>query len=315
MVFDKTGTLTEGRPELAAVLPAAGMTEAEALALAAALEAKSEHPIAHAIVRGAGTYAEAEEFTSETGSGVEAKVDGHVIRVGTSAWVGGTVPAAVQAEADTRTARGETVVWVSRDAHVIAAIAVADRIKETAAEAIQSLRAEGLEPVMVTGDGQATAEFVAKQLGITRVVAGVRPEGKRDAVEALKKEFGKIAFVGDGINDAPALAGADVGIAIGTGTDVAVEAADVVLMSGDPLAVPQAIALSHATLRNIRQNLVWAFGYNIALIPVAAGALFPAFGITLSPMLAGGAMALSSVFVLGNALRLNKASLGRGAST
>lgn len=314
VVFDKTGTLTEGRPELAAVLPAAGVPEAEALSLAAALEAKSEHPIAHAIVRGADSYAEAEDFTSETGSGVEAKVEDQTIRVGTSAWVGGSVPADLQAEADTRTARGETVVWVAKEGAVIAAIAVADRIKESAVDAVQSLRAEGLEPVMVTGDGQATAEFVAKQLGITRVVAGVRPEGKRDTVEALKKEFGKIAFVGDGINDAPALASADVGIAIGTGTDVAVEAADVVLMSGDPLAVPKAIALSHATLRNIRQNLAWAFGYNIALIPVAAGVLFPAFGITLSPMLAGGAMALSSVFVLGNALRLNQVSLGRGAS-
>ncbi|MEY8882423.1 heavy metal translocating P-type ATPase [Donghicola sp. XS_ASV15] len=314
VVFDKTGTLTEGRPELAAVLPAAGVQEAEALSLAAALEAKSEHPIAHAIVRGADSIAEAEDFTSETGSGVEAKVGGRTIRVGTSAWVGGSIPADLQAEADTRTARGETVVWVSREHEVIAAIAVADRIKESAVDAVQSLRATGLEPVMVTGDGQATADFVAKQLGITRIIAGVRPQGKREAVEDLKREFGKIAFVGDGINDAPALASADVGIAIGTGTDVAVEAADVVLMSGDPLAVPKAIALSHATLRNIRQNLAWAFGYNIALIPVAAGVLFPAFGITLSPMLAGGAMALSSVFVLGNALRLNQVSLGQGAS-
>ena len=314
VVFDKTGTLTEGRPELAAVLPSDGVTEAEALSLAAALEAKSEHPIAHAILRGAETVPEAEGFLSETGSGVEARVSGQTIRVGTLAWVGGSVAGALQSEAKTRTARGETVVWVSRDGVVIAAIAVADRIKDSAAEAVQNLRAEGLEPVMVTGDAQATAEYVAQRLGITRVIAGVRPEGKRDTVEQLKQEFGKIAFVGDGINDAPALASADVGIAIGTGTDVAVEAADVVLMSGDPLAVPKAIGLSRATLQNIRQNLVWAFGYNIALIPVAAGVLYPALGLTLSPMLAGGAMALSSVFVLGNALRLNRVTLGQGAS-
>ncbi|NVO22725.1 heavy metal translocating P-type ATPase [Donghicola mangrovi] len=314
VVFDKTGTLTEGRPELAAVLPADGVETAEALALAAALEAKSEHPIAHAIVRGAGQVPEAEGFRSQTGQGVEAQVNGGAIRVGIPEWVGGTIPAPLQAEADQRTARGETVVWVSRDAQVIAAIAVADRIKDSARDTIRALRAEGLEPVMVTGDAQPTADYVAGQLGITRVVAGVRPEGKRDTVAKLKEEFGAIAFVGDGINDAPALAASDVGIAIGTGTDVAVEAADVVLMSGDPQAVPRAIALSHATLRNIRQNLAWAFGYNIALIPVAAGVLFPAFGITLSPMLAGGAMALSSVFVLGNALRLNRVSLTKGAS-
>ncbi len=310
VAFDKTGTLTEGAPRLTDLDLAPGFERGAVLARVAAVEAKSEHPIAQAIVQAAEaeglTLPDVTGFDSVTGFGVAAQAGGVSVQIGADRYMarlGHDIGAF--AETAARLAdEGKTPLYAAVDGRLAAILALADAIKDTTPGAIRALHAMGLKTAMVTGDNARTARAIARELGIDEVVAEVLPEGKVDAVRDLKAAHGRLAFVGDGINDAPALAEADVGIAIGTGTDVAIEAADVVLMSGALGGVPNAIALSKATIRNIRQNLFWAFAYNTALIPVAAGVLWPAFGILLSPIFAAGAMALSSVFVLGNALRL-----------
>jgi Cu+-exporting ATPase len=315
VAFDKTGTLTEGRPELTDLELAEGFDRAEVLALVAAAEIQSEHPLAEAIVRTAReeglTVAEATGFQSITGHGVEATVEGRSIAVGADRHMA-KLGIDVSVFADSAQRLGEeakTPLYAAIDGRLAAIIAVADPVKPGAAEAVRALHEIGLKVAMVTGDNARTARAIADRLGIDEVEAEVLPEGKVTAVRRLKEGGRTVAFVGDGINDAPALSEADIGIAIGTGTDIAIESADVVLMSGDVAGVIKAIAISRATIRNIRQNLFWAFAYNTALIPVAAGLLWPAFGILLSPMLAAGAMAMSSVFVVGNALRLRTVRL------
>jgi heavy metal translocating P-type ATPase len=309
VAFDKTGTLTAGRPELVALSLAPGMTEDEILTLAAAIEARSEHPVAGAILRAAQgrglRLPEAEDFASETGFGVSGRVAGRAVLVGAGRLMEreGIDPGPLAEAAAAQAARGRTPLFAAIDGRIAALLAVADPIKPGTAEAIAALHAQGLQVAMITGDNRRTAEAIAADLGIDRIVAEVLPDGKVAALEGLRTG-GPVAFVGDGINDAPALAAADTGIAIGTGTDVAIESADVVLVSGDIGGVVNAFRVSRRTMANIRQNLFWAFGYNVLLIPVAAGALYPFGGPLLSPMLAAGAMAMSSVFVLSNALRL-----------
>jgi Cu+-exporting ATPase len=309
VAFDKTGTLTQGRPELVALTTAPEMAEDHVLALTAALESRSEHPIAGAITRAARTRGltlpEPDSFTSATGLGLRGRVADHDVLVGSARLMEreGIATGPLAAAAEAQAARGRTPLFAAIDGKIAALFAVADPIKPGTAAAIAALHAQGLEVAMITGDNRATAEAIAKDLRIDRVVAEVLPEGKVAALASLRTK-GPVAFVGDGINDAPALAAADTGIAIGTGTDVAIESADVVLVSGDIGGVVNAFRVSRATMTNIRQNLAWAFGYNVLLIPVAAGVLYPFGGPLLSPMLAAGAMALSSVFVLSNALRL-----------
>ncbi len=310
IALDKTGTLTNGRPELTDLVTAPGFTRDAVLAAVAAVEAFSEHPIADAIVAAAQKAdlkpVQASDFMALPGCGAEARVDGQSVLVGADRLMTqrniDVTPFAL--EAKRLGDEGKTPLYAAIDGALAAIIAVADAVKDTTPEAIAALHAHGLEVVMITGDNQRTAQAIANRLGIDRVVAEVLPQGKVDALQRLRADGRSIAFVGDGINDAPALAEADVGLAIGTGTDVAIESADVVLMSGDLRGVATAIAISKATIRNIRQNLFWAFAYNVSLIPVAAGVLYPLSGTLLSPMFAAGAMALSSVFVLGNALRL-----------
>ncbi|WP_299075305.1 heavy metal translocating P-type ATPase [uncultured Ruegeria sp.] len=310
VAVDKTGTLTEGRPELTDLIVAEGMIEDEVLRLVASVEVKSEHPIATAIVRAAETHGlelpKPEDFTSITGYGVSASVEGHTILIGADRLMSreGVEMGALTDRGAELAINGKTPLYASVDGFIAAVIAVADPIKTTTPDAIEALHKLGLKVAMITGDNIATAKSIAAQLGIDHVVAEVLPEGKVSALQDLRSNGGKLAFVGDGINDAPALAAADVGIAIGTGTDIAIEAADVVLISGDLTGVVNAFGISRRTMRNIRQNLFWAFSYNTLLIPVAAGALYPFGGPLLSPVLAAGAMALSSVFVLTNALRL-----------
>ncbi|MCV2881486.1 heavy metal translocating P-type ATPase [Actibacterium sp. XHP0104] len=309
VAFDKTGTLTEGKPALTSVALADGVDRDALLRQVAAVEALSEHPIARAIADAAkGPLPTVDGFQSITGYGLRGTVQGADLLVGAERLMlreGIEIAALAPAAADlART--GATPVFAAVNGQLAAVLGVSDTVKPSARAAIAALHAQGVKTAMITGDTQATADAIAADLGIDHVVAGVLPEGKVAAVQDLMSH-GKLAFVGDGINDAPALARADVGIAIGTGTDVAIEAADVVLMSGDVGGVERAFAISHATLRNIRQNLFWAFGYNVLLIPVAAGALYIFGGPLLSPMLAAGAMALSSVFVVTNALRLRRA--------
>ncbi|WP_286719133.1 heavy metal translocating P-type ATPase [Thalassolituus sp. UBA2009] len=323
VALDKTGTLTKGQPELTNLICQPGFEENSLLALVAAAEQHSEHPLAEAIVRAARerslTLSEPQEFTALPGLGIRALVDGKRVEIGADRFMqqlgldlmsAELRPLAAQSAA--LAAAGKSPLYAAIDGQLAAVIAVADPVKDTTPAAINALHALGLKVAMITGDNERTAQAIAAQLGIDEVVAGVMPEGKVEALKTLRARYGALAFVGDGINDAPALAEADVGLAIGTGTDIAIEAADVVLMNGDLRAVPNALAISQATLRNIRQNLFWAFAYNALLIPLAAGALYPAYGVLLSPMLAAGAMAMSSVFVLSNALRLKrfKAVLG-----
>ncbi|MBN9429034.1 MAG: copper-translocating P-type ATPase [Burkholderiales bacterium] len=312
VAVDKTGTLTEGRPVLTDLEIAAGFDRSQVLAKVAAVESRSEHPIARAIVEsavdGGLTLPVMTDFDSITGMGVRATVDGARVEVGADRFMRalGLDVGSFARTAERLGNEGKSPLYAAIDGRLAAIIAVADPIKSSTPAAIAALHQLGLKVAMITGDNARTAQAIARQLGIDEVVAEVLPEGKVEAVRRLKAAHGQIAYVGDGINDAPALAAADVGLAIGTGTDVAVESADVVLMSGNLQGVPNAIALSKATIGNIRQNLFWAFGYNTALIPVAAGVLYPAYGVLLSPIFAAGAMALSSVFVLGNALRLRR---------
>ncbi|MGR3821522.1 MAG: heavy metal translocating P-type ATPase [Salipiger marinus] len=312
VALDKTGTLTEGRPALTDLVPAPGFDRATVLAHVAAVESKSEHPVARAMVEAAQAdqlaLSPVTGFQSVTGYGASASVAGRRVDIGADRYMerlGLSVDSFAET-AETLAAEGKSPLYAALDGQLAAILAVSDPIKPSTPQAIRALHDLGLKIVLLTGDNARTARAVADRLGIDEVQAALLPEGKVEALRLLQRQHGPVAFVGDGINDAPALATADTGIAIGTGTDVAIEAADVVLMSGNLQGVPTAIALSQAAIRNIRQNLFWAFAYNAALIPVAAGALYPAFGLLLSPVFAAGAMALSSVFVLANALRLRR---------
>jgi P-type Cu+ transporter len=314
VVVDKTGTLTEGRPALTTVVPEAPINEPTLLRLVASLEKVSEHPLAEAIVRGAEERGvqtgPVTDFRSVTGKGVVGTVDGRIVAIGNAAMLtemGATVTSSERADA--LRSNGETVMFVAVDGGYAGLVGVADRIKATTAEAIKALHDEGLRIVMLTGDSRVTAEAVARSVGIDTVEAEVLPEQKADVVKRLQAEGRRVAMAGDGINDAPALAQADVGIAMGTGTDVAMESAGITLVQGDLRGLVRARRLSRATMRNIRQNLFFAFVYNALGVPVAAGVLYPAFGLLLSPILASAAMTFSSVSVIGNALRLRRQAL------
>jgi len=310
VVVDKTGTLTEGKPTLTTVVPQAGLDEPGLLRLVASLEQVSEHPLAAAIVSGARdrgvTTVAVTEFRSVTGKGVIGKVDGRTIAVGNAQLLAelGAAADTLAARADELRKSGETVMFVAIDGVPAGLVGVADRIKATTVEAIRALHAAKLRVVMLTGDSRVTAEAVARSVGIDRVEAEVLPEQKAEVVKRLQQQGHRVAMAGDGINDAPALAQADVGIAMGTGTDVAMESAGVTLVQGDLRGIVRARRLSLATMRNIRQNLFFAFVYNTLGVPVAAGVLYPVFGLLLSPIIASAAMTFSSVSVIGNALRL-----------
>jgi P-type Cu+ transporter len=320
VVMDKTGTLTLGRPAVTAVTAAPGFDEVRVLDLAASLETGSEHPLGEAIVRKAREtelgFAKADGFEAVVGRGVRGVIDGAEVIVGSRRMVEerGIDLAALSEPAENVAADGGTVVFVAVDGVPAGMIAITDPVKAESAEAVRELHAAGLQVWLLTGDQRATAEAVARQVGIPadRVVAEVLPGDKDATIERLQAEGRKVAMVGDGINDAPALARADLGVAIGTGADVAIEASDITLVGGDPRLVASAIGLSKATIRVIRQNLFWAFAYNVLLIPVAMGVLYPAFGITLNPALAAAAMALSSVSVVTNSLRLRKVDVRPG---
>ncbi|HEY3335067.1 MAG TPA: heavy metal translocating P-type ATPase, partial [Candidatus Limnocylindrales bacterium] len=314
VVLDKTGTLTEGRPRVTDVVRGDGaLGEDEILALVAAAERGSEHPLADAIVREVTEtrqldVADATDFLSVAGGGVSATVDGHAVLVGRPGFLAslGVDVAALVGTADALAADGKTPVFAAIDGRAAAVIAIADTLKTGSFDAVAELHRLGIAVTMLTGDNQRTAEAIARSVGIDHVVADVRPDGKAAAVKALQADGTVVAMVGDGVNDAPALASADVGVAMGTGTDVAMESAGVTLMSGDLRGLVTAIALSRATMRNIRQNLFWAFAYNVILIPIAMGVLYPFTGMLLDPIFAAAAMALSSVTVVSNALRLRR---------
>ena len=315
LVLDKTGTLTEGRPSVTAIRPAAGFDEAELLRLSASLERGSEHPLADAVVRAAAdrklVLSEASEFDSPVGRGVTGVVDGRRVALGNGRYLKeiGVEVAALEAEAEALRQNGATAIFVAVDGVAAGVLGIADPVKATTAEAIRALKAAGLRLVMMTGDNRTTAEAVARRLGIDDVQAEVLPQDKAAVVERLRTEGRIVAMAGDGVNDAPALAAADVGVAMGAGSDVAIESAGVTLLGGDLQGIVRARKLSKAVMSNIRQNLVFAFGYNALGIPVAAGLLYPIFGLLLSPALAALAMALSSVSVIGNALRLRAVRL------
>jgi Cu+-exporting ATPase len=310
IVLDKTGTITRGQPALTDVLPEAHIKEDELLRLAASAERLSEHPLAAAVVAGARSremvLSEPAGFESITGRGVRATVDGHTVLIGNPALLrdAGLEITTLEAKADRLSADGKTPLLIAVDGKPAGVIAVADTLKEESVAAVASLRALGLEVVMITGDNRRTAAAIARQVGIGRVLAEVLPDRKAAEVRRLQAEGKRVAMVGDGINDAPALAQADVGLAIGTGTDVAIESSDITLISGALTGVVTAIQLSRATMRNIRQNLVFAFAYNVIGIPIAAGVLYPFLGLRLSPMIAAAAMAMSSLSVVSNSNRL-----------
>ncbi len=315
LIFDKTGTLTEGKPRLVSVIPAPDADEKEFLMLAGSLERASEHPLAQAIVSGAESrgakLSEAKEFKSVTGKGVQGELDGRSVVLGNQRWMEelGVPTEDLATKADALRKEGQTVMFLAREGKTLGILGVADEIKVSTPEAIDLLHKEGLKLIMVTGDNRVTADAVARKLRIDEVRAGVLPEQKGEIVKELRAKGRRVAMAGDGINDAPALASADVGIAMGTGTDVAMQSAGVTLVKGDLRGIAKARRLSRLTMRNIRQNLFFAFIYNILGIPVAAGVLYPFFGILLSPIIASAAMSLSSVSVVGNALRLRRISL------
>jgi Cu+-exporting ATPase len=315
LVIDKTGTLTEGKPKVVAVVAAKGFDDNEALRLAASVETASEHPLALAIVAAAQErklkLAPVGEFDSPTGKGVVGRVDSHWLVLGNAKFLGerGVQTNELQPEAERRRHEGATAIFLGVDGGVAAVIAIADPVKPTTPDALQALSREGVRVVMLTGDNKTTAQAVARRLGIAAVEAEVLPDEKSAVVAKLQKEGRSVAMAGDGVNDAPALAAADVGIAMGTGTDVAIESAGVTLLKGDLTGIVRARRLSQATMRNIRQNLFFAFVYNAAGVPIAAGVLYPVFGILLSPVIAAAAMALSSVSVVGNSLRLRRVEL------
>ena len=309
VALDKTGTITRGEPEVTDILPAEGVTEGELLTLAAALEQKSEHPLARAVLAYAAARQldppEVTDFAALPGNGLTARLAGRSVYAGSFSFIQtqAPVPAALAGQAQALAEQGKTPLFFGGEGRLLGVIAVADTIKEDSPDAIRQLQAMGIRVVMLTGDNQRTAEAIGRQAGVDQVIAGVLPDGKESVIRALS-EKGKVAMVGDGINDAPALTRADTGIAIGAGTDVAIDAADVVLMNSRLSDVPAAIRLSRATLRNIHENLFWAFIYNVIGIPLAAGLLIP-LGLTLNPMFGAAAMSLSSFCVVSNALRLN----------
>jgi Cu+-exporting ATPase len=315
LIVDKTGTLTEGKPKVVAVVPAPGISEDDLLAVAFALEKSSEHPLAQAISR----YAEErrvapaplENFQSVTGEGVQGTIQGQPVSLGNARMLARMSIDAGQfaAEADRLRSEGATAVFVTRGTTLLGLIAVTDPIKKDTPAALRALREAGVRIIMVTGDHANTAQAIARKLGIDEVEAEVLPQRKHEIVERLKREHRVVAMAGDGVNDAPALAAADVGIAMGTGTDVAIESAAVTLIKGDLVGIVRAVRLSRATIKNIRENLFFAFVYNAAGVPVAAGVLYPFFGLLLSPIFAAAAMSLSSVSVIGNALRLRAVRL------
>ncbi len=315
LVVDKTGTLTEGKPAVTRIIVAEGFEEEELLRIAAGVERASEHPLALAIVNSAMDrnieIPPVSDFDSPTGKGAVGTIEGRRITLGNARFLGevGIDTSSLATQADQLRTDGATAIFMGIDSQVAGAFAIADPVKSTTAEALAALRADGITVVMLTGDNRTTAEAVARQLGIDAVEADVLPDQKAAVVARLKQEGRIVAMAGDGVNDAPALATADVGIAMGPGTDVAMESAGVTLLKGDLNGIVRARELSQATMSNIRQNLFFAFIYNAAGVPIAAGALYPFFGILLSPMIAAAAMALSSVSVVANALRLNRVRL------
>jgi Cu+-exporting ATPase len=315
VVVDKTGTLTEGKPSLQAAVPHEGFEERELIALGAAAEDPSEHPLARAIVAGAAArglnVSKATDFESDPGLGVWANIGGSRVAVGNVRLMErlGADTSVLVSSADRERQTGATVVYVAVDGRAAGLLIVADAIKETTPEAIAALREEHVRVIMLTGDDERTARAVAQRLGVDDVVADVLPQDKAAIVKRLQGEGAVVAMAGDGVNDAPALAQADVGIAMGTGTDIAMESAGVTLVKGDLRGIVRAIKLSRRTMRNIRENLLFAFGYNALGVPVAAGILYPLFGVLLSPIIASLAMSLSSVSVVGNALRLRTVKL------
>jgi P-type Cu+ transporter len=314
VVFDKTGTLTEGKPKLASITTV-GIEESEALALAAGLEQGSEHPLAASVVAGARERGidphPIVEFEALPGLGVTGKASGQAIAIGSKGLVArlGTDEGGLADTAEAMRRDGQTVMYLAKSGSTVAVFGVKDPVKVGADAALARLKEQGLDLVLLTGDNPVTAEVIARSLGIDRFEAGVLPEAKGDAIDRMRREGHRVAMVGDGINDAPALARADVGIAMGSGSDVAIESASITLLGSDVAAVGRAVGLSRATMRNIRQNLFLAFAYNALAVPIAAGALYPFTGLLLNPMIAALAMSLSSVSVIGNALRLKSVRL------